>query len=152
MKDLDAASLSDVQEWFKTYYGPNNVTVVIAGDITPEVAREKVEKYYGEIPAGPPIAKQEVWIAKRTGTHRGWVQDRVPQARLYRIWNVPEFGSPEEAQLDLVERCSGAAKHRGFTSAWSTKIRLPPAPPRTMAPTRLAGNSTSRSPRLRAAT
>jgi len=31
---LDAASLSDVQEWFKTYYGPNNVTVVIAGDIT----------------------------------------------------------------------------------------------------------------------
>lgn len=110
MKDLDAASLSDVQEWFKTYYGPNNVTVVIAGDITPEVARAKVEKYYGEIPAGPPTAKQEVWIAKRTGTHRGWVQDRVPQARLYRIWNVPEFGSPEEAQLDLVETVLGRGK------------------------------------------
>jgi len=51
MKDLDAASLSDVQEWFKTYYGPNNVTVVVAGDVTPEVVREKVEKYYGEIPS-----------------------------------------------------------------------------------------------------
>ena len=110
MKDLDAASLSDVQEWFKTYYGPNNVTVVIAGDITPEVAREKVEKYYGDIPAGPPIAKQEAWIAKRTGTHRGWVQDRVPQARLYRIWNVPQFGSPEEAQLDLVAQVLGQGK------------------------------------------
>ncbi len=110
MKDLDAASLSDVQEWFKTYYGPNNVTVVIAGDITPEVAREKVEKYYGEIPPGPPIAKQEVWVAKRSGTHRGWVQDRVPQARLYRIWNVPEFGSPEEAQLDLVAQVLGRGK------------------------------------------
>jgi len=110
MKDLDAASLSDVQEWFKTYYGPNNVTVVIAGDITPEVAREKVEKYYGEIPAGPPIAKQEVWIAKRTGTHRGWVQDRVPQARLYRIWNVPEYGSPEEALLDLAAEILGQGK------------------------------------------
>ena len=110
MTDLDAASLSDVQEWFKTYYGPNNVTVVIAGDITPEVAREKVEKYYGEIPPGPPIAKQEVWIAKRSGTHRGWVQDRVPQARLYRVWNVPEFGSPEEAQLDLVEQVLGRGK------------------------------------------
>jgi len=102
--------LSDVQEWFKTYYGPNNVTVVIAGDITPEVAREKVEKYYGEIPPGPPIAKQEVWIAKRTGTHRGWVQDRVPQARLYRVWNVPEFGSPEEAQLDLAAAILGEGK------------------------------------------
>jgi zinc protease len=110
MKDLDAASLADVQEWFKTYYGPNNVTVVIAGDITPEVAKAKAEKYYGEIPAGPPIAKQEVWVAKRSGTHRGWVQDRVPQARLYRIWNVPEFGSPEEAQLDLVAQIMGGGK------------------------------------------
>jgi len=110
MKDLDAASLSDVQEWFKTYYGPNNVTVVVAGDVTPEVAREKVEKYYGEIPAGPPIAKQEVWIAKRTGTHRGWVQDRVPQARIYRLWNVPEFGSSEEALLDLAAGVLGQGK------------------------------------------
>jgi len=110
MKDLDAASMSDVQEWFKTYYGPNNVTVVVAGDVTPEVVREKVEKYYGEIPAGPPIAKQQIWIAKRTGTHRGWVQDRVPQARLYRVWNVPQFGSPEEALLDLAAQVLGEGK------------------------------------------
>ena len=110
MKDLDAASLSDVQEWFKTYYGPNNVIVVVAGDVTPEVVREKVEKYYGDIPPGPPIAKQEVWIAKRSGTHRGWVQDRVPQARLYRVWNVPEFGSPEEAVLDLAAEVLGQGK------------------------------------------
>ena len=110
MKDLDAASKDDVDEWFKTYYGPNNTTLVIAGDITPEVARQKVEKYYGEIPAGPPIAKQEVWTAKRTGTHRGWVQDRVPQARLYRVWNVPQYGSPEEAQLDLAAQVLGRGK------------------------------------------
>ncbi len=110
MTDLDAASLPDVQEWFKTYYGPNNVTVVIAGDITPEVAKEKVEKYYGEIPAGPPIAKQEAWVAKRTGTHRGWVQDRVPQARLYRVWNVPQYGSTEEPLLDLAAGVLGQGK------------------------------------------
>jgi zinc protease len=110
MKDLDAASLSDVQEWFKTYYGPNNVTVVIAGDITPEVARQKVEKYYGGIPPGPPISHQEVWVAKRTGTHRDWVQDRVPQARLYRVWNVPQAASPEEALLDLAAQVLGAGK------------------------------------------
>jgi zinc protease len=110
MQDLDAASMKDVQDWFKTYYGPNNTTLVIAGDITPEVARQKVEHYYGEIPAGPPIAKQEVWVAKRTGTHRGWVQDRVPQARIYRIWNVPAYGSLEEAQLDLVAQVLGRGK------------------------------------------
>ena len=110
MKDLDAASLTDVQDWFKTYYGPNNVTLVLAGDITPQVAKEKVEKYYGAIPAGPPIAHQEVWVAKRTGTHRGWVQDRVPQARTYRVWNVPQTGSPDEALLDLTARVLGQGK------------------------------------------
>jgi zinc protease len=110
MKDLDAASMDDVQDWFKTYYGPNNVTLVIAGDITPEVARQKVEKYYGDIPPGPPIAKHEVWVAKLTGTHRSYVQDRVPQARLYRVWNVPQTGSPDEALLDLAALVLGSGK------------------------------------------
>lgn len=110
MKDLDAASLSDVQEWFKTYYGPNNVTLVLAGDITVQEAKEKVARYYGDIPPGPPIARQEVWIAKRTGTHRGWLQDRVPQARLYRVWNGPQAGSPDEALLDLVAQILGRGK------------------------------------------
>jgi zinc protease len=94
MKDLDAASMADVQEWFRTYYGPNNVVLVLAGDITPEVARQKVEKYYGDIPPGPPLASNQAWTARRSGTHRLVAQDRVPQARLYRIWNVPGGMSP----------------------------------------------------------
>lgn len=110
MEDLNAASMPDVQDWFKTNYGPNNVTLVIAGDVSPEVAREKVEKYYGAIPPGPPLARQEAWIAKRTGTHRGSVQDRVPQARLYRVWNVPQFGTREEALLDLAAQVFGGGK------------------------------------------
>jgi zinc protease len=110
MQDLDAASMGDVQEWFKTYYGPNNVTVVIAGDITSEGARQKVEKYYGAIPAGPPVVTREAWVAKRTGTHRDSVQDRVPQARLYRVWNVPQADSPEEALLDLAAQILGQGK------------------------------------------
>ncbi|HXO00166.1 MAG TPA: pitrilysin family protein [Candidatus Acidoferrales bacterium] len=114
MKDLDAASMSDVQEWFKTYYGPNNVTLVIAGDITPELARQKVEKYYGEIPPGPPIVKREAWVAKRNGSHRDSVQDRVPQARLYRVWNVPEAFSPDEALLELAAEVVGQGKTSRF--------------------------------------
>ncbi|HWG54791.1 MAG TPA: pitrilysin family protein [Gemmatimonadaceae bacterium] len=101
MTDLNAASLADVKEWFQTYYGPANVTLSIAGDITPEVAREKVEKYFGDIPSGPPIVKQGAWIAKMTGTHRQVMQDRVPQARIYKIWNVPQYGSPDATYLDL---------------------------------------------------
>jgi zinc protease len=114
MTDLDAASMTDVQDWFKTNYGPNNTVLVLAGDITPEVARQKVEKYFGDIPAGPPLAKHAEWIAKRTGTHRGTVQDRVPQARLYRVWNVPGTHTPTEPLLDLAAQMLGGGKTSRF--------------------------------------
>src|SRR2546421_12871308 len=100
MEDLDAAKVDDVKEWFRTYYGPNNAVIVLAGDITSETARQKVEQYFGDIPATPPIAKQEAWIAQRTGSHRQVMQDRVPQARIYKEWNVPQFGSREHDYLD----------------------------------------------------
>ena len=80
MEDLDAASLEDVIEWFKTYYGPNNAVLVVAGDVTPEVALEKVEKYFGDIPPGPPISKFVVWAPKLHQDARAMMQDRVPQA------------------------------------------------------------------------
>ncbi|MDO9336395.1 MAG: pitrilysin family protein [Caulobacter sp.] len=102
MSDLDAASLTDVKDWFKTYYGAANATIVLAGDITPEQARAKVEKYFGPIPAGPPVVKQKAWIAKRTGHQRAEVQDRVAQSRWYRVWNTPPGGSPQSDQLALL--------------------------------------------------
>jgi zinc protease len=102
MADLNAAAMDDVKEWFKTYYGPSNVVIVMAGDIDAKTAKEKVEKYFGNIPAGPPVAHQQVWVAKMTGTHRQVVQDRVPQARIYKVWNIPEFGSVDSVYLDLV--------------------------------------------------
>jgi zinc protease len=102
MDDLNAASLTDVQDWFKTYYGPSNAVLCIAGDIDAETARQKVEKYFGDIPAGPPIAANRAWIAKMTGTHRAVAQDRVPQARIFKVWNVPQDGSPDADYLDML--------------------------------------------------
>jgi zinc protease len=114
MADLDAASMKDVQEWFKTYYGPSNVVLVLAGDIDAKTAREKVEKYFGDIPSGPPVAHQQAWVAKMTGTHRQVVQDRVPQARIYKVWNIPEYGSAEGDYLDLVSDCLSSGKSSRF--------------------------------------
>jgi zinc protease len=114
MADLDAASMTDVQEWFKTYYGPSNVVMVIAGDIDSKTAKEKVEKYFGDIPAGPPVAHQEAWVAKMTGTHRQIVQDRVPQARVYKVWNIPGYGSADADYLDLVSNCLSEGKTSRF--------------------------------------
>src|SRR5438445_3054932 len=114
MKDLDAASLDDVKEWFKTYYGPSNTVIAIAGDIDAKTAKEKVEKYFGDIPAGPPVAHQNVWIAKMTGTHRETVEDRVPQARVYKVWNIPEYGSADADYLDLVSDVLSQGKTSRF--------------------------------------
>ena len=110
MADLNAASMDDVKEWFKTYYGPSNVVLCLAGDIDLKTAKEKVEKYFGNIPPGPPVGHQEVWVAKMTGTHRGVVQDRVPQARLYKVWNVPPDGTPDGDYLDLVSDVLASGK------------------------------------------
>ena len=101
-KDLDSASLADVKEWFKSYYGPNNVTVVIAGDINTDTVYQKVVKYFGAIPACPPIAKQSSWVAKMSGTHYQTAQDRVPQARLQKTWNTPQWGTADDAYLNLL--------------------------------------------------
>jgi zinc protease len=110
MDDLNAASMSDVQEWFKTYYGPSNAVLSVAGDIDAATARQKVEKYFGDIPAGPPIAANRVWIAKMTGTHRQVAEDRVPQARIYKVWNVPQDGTPDSDYLDLVSSVLSSGK------------------------------------------
>ncbi|MEK7677317.1 MAG: pitrilysin family protein [Verrucomicrobiota bacterium] len=111
MEDLNAASLEDVREWFKTYYGTANAVIVIAGDIDAPTARQKAEKFFGDIPPGPPLAKHEAWIAKRTGTQRQIMEDRVPQSRVYKIWNTPPYRSVEADDLNLISDLLASGKN-----------------------------------------
>ncbi|MFT5136543.1 MAG: zinc protease [Arenicella sp.] len=101
MEHLEAASLDDVHEWFKTKYGAANATLVLAGDVEVESAKTLVEKYFGHIESGPPLTKQSSWIAKRTGKHEQVMYDRVKQARIYKIWNIPEWGTEDADYLDI---------------------------------------------------
>ena len=102
MEDLNAATLEDVQLWFKTYYGPNNAVLSLAGDINVDEAKKIVTKYFGDIPPGPSPIKKKKWIAKRSGEKREIMYDRVPNARIYKVWNTPEIGSPEHARFELL--------------------------------------------------
>ncbi|HET9464952.1 MAG TPA: pitrilysin family protein [Gemmatimonadales bacterium] len=110
MEDLDSAKLEDVKEWFQNYYGAANAVIVVAGDIDAQTAKQKVEKFFGDIPAGPPVARQEAWVAKRTGSQRGVMQDRVPQARVYKVWNIPGWGTPDGDYLNLASDVLGSGK------------------------------------------
>jgi zinc protease len=110
MEDLDAASLNDVHEWFKTYYGAANAVISIAGDVDTKAALEKVKQYFGDVPSGPPVAKHQAFVAKRTGTIRQTVEDRVPQARIYKVWNVAPWGTTCADYLDLVSDVLASGK------------------------------------------
>jgi zinc protease len=102
IEDLTNAKLEDVHKWFATYYGPNNAVVAVAGDIDTKTVVEKVKKYFGDIPPSPPVARHSAWVTKRTGSHRQSVQDRVSQARIYKVWNIPGWGTECADKLDLV--------------------------------------------------
>ncbi|MDO7835749.1 pitrilysin family protein [Sphingobium sp. HBC34] len=101
MADLNAASLADVQMWFKTHYGPNNAVLVLAGDIDMATAKAKVEKWFGNIPAGPAPRDVDASVPTLAKDAEVVMHDNVAATRLYRNWVVPGVNSAELQQLDL---------------------------------------------------
>ncbi len=110
MADLNAASLDDVKQWFKTWYGPNNAVLVLAGDIDVATAKSKVAKYFGDIPATPTMAQPKVDVAQKTADTRSTMTDKVPQARIYRVWNVAEYGQPDLDRLQVLAQVIGGSR------------------------------------------
>lgn len=109
MNDLNAASLDDVKTWFKTWYGPNNTVLVLAGDIDLATAKEKAAKYFGDIPATPTMAQPKVDVAVLKQSGRTELEDKVPQVMVRRMWNVPQFGTRDADLLDLVSDVLGGS-------------------------------------------
>jgi zinc protease len=101
MDDLNAASLDDIKEWYRTYYGPNNAVISLAGDITPQKALELVNKYFGAIPPGPPLPRTETWIPAFERNIRDEMEDRVPQVRISRSYHTAAWKDPEVRLLDV---------------------------------------------------
>ncbi len=110
MADLNAASVDDVKNWFRSWYGPNNAVLVLAGDIDLATAKEKVTRYFGDIPPSAAVRKMPPQIAPRTRSTRATMTDNVPQTRVYRAWNIPQFGSAESDRLGLLVQILGGSQ------------------------------------------
>ena len=108
--DLDAASLDDVKEWFKQYYGAANAVLVLAGDIDVATAKEKVAKYFGDIPAGPPLSRVKANAPKLDVNKREIMYDQVPQPRIDRNWVAPGRTSKDAVLLTLAAEALGGGK------------------------------------------
>ena len=111
MADLEAASLEDVHQWFKEYYGAANAVLVLAGDIDAATARHLAEKYFGHIPAGPPVRRMNAQVPELPSDVSEILYDRVPQIRSYRYWAVPGRTTRERFLLDLAASILGDGKN-----------------------------------------
>ena len=110
MTDLTNASLEDVADFFRRYYGPNNATLAIGGDFDPARALELVERYFGPIPRGPAVESPVPQPAGLAATRRVVLEDRVQLPQLNLSWPTVAAGHPDEAALDLLADVLSANK------------------------------------------
>ena len=112
MEDLDAASLEDVKDFFRTYYAPNNAVLSVVGDVDRADVREKVERYFGGIPANPSIPPLGDLSLPPTlgGERREVIHDRVPLPRIYVGFRAPTYGDPRLDALDVAGQILAGGK------------------------------------------
>jgi zinc protease len=111
MQDLNAATLDDVKDWFRSYYGPNNAVLSIAGDVSTEEVLAKVRLFFGDIPPVPPITRPGTWVPRHTEARRIAMQDRVTQTRIYKVWTAPAWGSAQAYALEIATAILGGDKN-----------------------------------------
>ncbi len=124
MDDLDAASLDDVNEWFGKYYGASNVVLVLAGDIDIATAREKVNFYFGEAPAGEPLVHAKKWVPELTENREEIMYDRVGQTRIARVWALPGLNDKDTTLMYLVNDSLVANKNSPLRKTLVDDLKL----------------------------
>jgi predicted Zn-dependent peptidase len=119
LKDIEAATLSDVQAFFKTYYAPNNAALAIVGDFDPEQAKQMVAKYFGgiasaKLPPAPDLTepRQE---KEKTATRKDPLANRPALAFAY---HMPPRNSPEYLPWACWTRCWCKATTACFMRNW----------------------------------
>ena len=117
MADLDAASLTDVKQWFRDKYGPNNAVIVIAGDTTAAKARPLVEKHFGPIARGPVNTPAMATVPTLAAPRTIELKDALAFTIITRNWAVPGLLSPQIASLDV-----GASILGGLASSRFDKV------------------------------
>jgi zinc protease len=121
MEDLDAASLEDVANFFRTYYAPNNAVLTLCGDFDPAEAREMVDRHFGPVPRGPEVPAipgRTLVDPIQTGTLvRERVESAVALARVYVAHRIPPYGTTEYYVADLLsELLAGGKSARMYRS------------------------------------
>ena len=108
--DLQAATLDEVKAFFRTYYLPNNASLVVAGDFDPAQARALIEKYFGPIPHGAPIPKVMALTQPILSQQRDVLTDEVQLSRIFVGAIAPPAWADEGFAFDLAEEILAGGK------------------------------------------
>lgn len=102
MEDLDNATVEDVQEFFKTYYAPNNAVLTISGAFEKKIVKELVKKYFGSIPPQPKPAPIDVSEPPEVAGNYREHQDKLAPFPAFLLgWKIPPRRTPEFNALYL---------------------------------------------------
>jgi len=111
MEDLFNATVEDVKEFHGTFYRPNNATLVVAGDIEMEEARQLVEKYFGEIPGGAPMQDMDPILVSLDETKKLYHEDNFAKTpRLTMAWPTVEQYSKDAYALNFLGELLSSGK------------------------------------------
>jgi len=110
MEDIAAATLEEVRAFFRTYYTPNNAVLTVAGDFDPDHALLRIEDYFGDIPAGPPVEKVQPPLPPLGGERVEVLSDDVRLPRVYLGFRAPAYGDPRWYAADLLVSALSAGK------------------------------------------
>jgi zinc protease len=102
MDDIAAATLEDVERFFRTWYTPDNAVLTLAGAFEPGAALALVERYFGDIPPGPRPARPRPSLDGEVAATRETMTDDVQLARVHLTWRVPPYGDDEWYAADLL--------------------------------------------------
>ncbi|MCH7713971.1 MAG: insulinase family protein, partial [Chloroflexi bacterium] len=102
-EDLDAASLDDIKDFFRRFYAPSNGSLAIAGDFDRDQTLEMVDRYFGDLPPGPPLSRKGRHDSSLSGRVELEMRDKVSLPRLYIAWPTPPDLDPDDAPLDVLQ-------------------------------------------------
>lgn len=110
MKDIEKFELDDVRNFFRTYYTPNNASLIIGGNFEIPTAKEIIEKYFCEIPSGEPIKDVIVEKQELKETKKIVHKDNVQLPRIYLAWHTDKAFSENDASLDILSEILSSGK------------------------------------------
>jgi len=111
LEDLQNATLKDVHDFYKKWYGPNNATLVVAGDFDIDQTKEWIDKYFGEIKSSAPVEPLKVQNVKLTDFKRASYEDNFAQSPdLTMLLPTVEMFSEDSYALDILADLIGRGK------------------------------------------